>query len=67
MSTKTKKPAAKSKKQPLLSVETSQSIADQTAAFLKSGGAIEKIASGVSGQQSMTGRRHITLTPSRNS
>lgn len=63
MTVKTKKSA--SRKKPLLETETSQSIAAQTADFLSSGGAIEKIASGVSGQASMTGRRHITLTPSR--
>ncbi|MFA7553971.1 MAG: hypothetical protein WCY88_06950 [Spongiibacteraceae bacterium] len=48
------------KKQPA-AVETSLSIAEQTKAFLKSGGAIEAINSGVSGQQSMAGPKHITL------
>ncbi|WP_339338650.1 hypothetical protein [uncultured Oceanicoccus sp.] len=49
------------KKQPNAS-ETSLSIEEQTAAFLKAGGAIEQIASGVSGQQSMAGPKHITLS-----
>lgn len=48
------------KKQPV-AVETSLSIEEQTKAFLESGGEIEQINSGVSGQQSMAGPRHITL------
>ena len=54
------KTAAAKKKQPA-AVETSQSIEDQTKAFLESGGAVEHINSGVSGQQSMAGPKHITL------
>lgn len=38
------------KKQPA-AVETSQSIEDQTRDFLQSGGAIQNIQSGISGQQ----------------
>lgn len=38
------------KKQPA-AVETSQSIEEQTALFLKTGGKIDKIQSGISGQQ----------------
>ncbi|MCP3907428.1 MAG: hypothetical protein GY712_05360 [Oceanicoccus sp.] len=49
------------KKQPD-ATETSLSIEEQTAAFLKAGGAIEQIESGVSGQQSMAGPKHITLS-----
>ncbi|WP_426416642.1 hypothetical protein [Aestuariirhabdus sp. LZHN29] len=45
--------------------ETSQSIADQTRAFLEQGGAIEEIKQGVSGMQSMVGNRHITLGNNR--
>ncbi len=55
------KTAAAKKKQPDAS-ETSLSIEEQTAAFLKAGGAIEQIESGVSGQQSMAGPKHITLS-----
>lgn len=40
------------KKQPA-AVETSVSIEDQVQAFLKAGGQIEKISSGVSGQSNM--------------
>ncbi|MBV1881183.1 MAG: hypothetical protein KUG82_06095 [Pseudomonadales bacterium] len=47
------------KKSP--STETSLSIRDQTQAFLESGGEIEYINSGVSGQQSLAGPKHITL------
>jgi len=54
------KTAAAKKKQPA-AVETSLSIEEQTLAFLKSGGEIEQINSGVSGQQSMAGPKHITL------
>ncbi len=53
--------ASKSKKAPP-AVETSLSIKNQTEAFLKAGGVIEKIPSGVSGQQSMAGPRHIRLS-----
>lgn len=59
MAAKPKRAAAK-KKQPDAS-ETSLSIEEQTAAFLKAGGAIEQIESGISGQQSMAGPKHITL------
>ena len=51
MASKPKTTAGK-KKQPA-AVESSQSIADQTAAFLKSGGAIERINAGISGQESL--------------
>lgn len=48
------------KKQPA-SVETSQSIEDQTRAFFKAGGKVDQIRTGVSGQQSLAGPRHISL------
>ena len=48
------------KKQPA-SVETSQSIEDQTKAFFKAGGKVDQIRTGVSGQQSLAGPRHISL------
>ncbi len=39
----------------------SLSIEEQTAAFLASGGKIQEIPSGVSGQVQTSGPRHITL------
>ena len=42
--------------------ETSESIAAQIAEFLAAGGEIDQIASGVSGQQSVSGRKHITIS-----
>lgn len=46
-------------------VETSNSIAEQTAAFLKSGGSIEQVPSGVSGQTNLGGPKHITISKRR--
>ncbi len=43
-------------------VETSASIAEQTAAFLKAGGKIEEVPRGVSGQTSLAARKHITIS-----
>ena len=48
------------KKQPA-ATETSTSIEEQTKAFLAAGGKVDQISSGVSGQQSMAGPKHITL------
>jgi len=42
--------------------ETSQTIADQTAAFLKHGGKVEEVPRGVSGQTSLAARKHITIS-----
>ena len=47
-------------KQPAAS-ETSESIEEQVKAYLKKGGEIQQIESGVSGQQSMGERKHINL------
>jgi hypothetical protein len=48
--------------------DSSESIRALTAAFLKAGGEVEVIPSGVSGQQSMApGRKHITLGNSNKS
>ncbi|MBR9911888.1 MAG: hypothetical protein GYB33_16205 [Gammaproteobacteria bacterium] len=58
------KTAAAKKKQPV-AVESSESIAQQTEAFLKSGGSIDHIKSGISGQQSMAGPKHISLGNSK--
>jgi hypothetical protein len=43
-------------------IETSQTIAEQTAAFLKSGGKVEEVPRGVSGQTSLAARKHITIS-----
>lgn len=52
---------APAKKKAAAAVESSESIAAQTKAFLASGGEIEQINSGISGQQSMAGPKHIKL------
>lgn len=52
------------RKQPA-AVETSESIAEQTKAFLKSGNKIDSIQSGVSGQPTMAVKKHIKLGNSR--
>ena len=62
MSSKSKKATKNKSSQP---EETSESIAAQTQAFLKSGGAIEKVPRGVSGQASLSGKRHITISPKK--
>ena len=62
MATKTR--TAPKKKEPA-AVETSLSIEEQTKAFLRKGGSIEQVNTGVSGQQSMSGPRHIDLGNSR--
>lgn len=51
---------ASKKKQPA-NTETSQSIQEQTKAFLESGGKVSYINTGVSGQQSLAGPKHISL------
>lgn len=56
----TKAKSAAKKKQPA-ATETSSSINEQVKAFLEAGGSIEKIKTGVTGQQNMPGPRHITL------
>ncbi len=42
-------------------VETSMSIEEQTKAFLQSGGQVEQVNTGVSGQIGIAGPRHISL------
>jgi hypothetical protein len=44
------------KKQPAAQ-ETSASIAEQTAAFLKAGGKVDYVQSGLSGQPTMTAKK----------
>ena len=51
--------AAKPKKKA--ATETHDSIEEQTAAFLRAGGEIQQIASGVTGQQNLAGPRQIVL------
>lgn len=53
-------PRKTSRKKIQLAVETSESIALQTAEFLKAGGAVEIIGKGVSGRELMV-RRKYTL------
>lgn len=52
---------SKAKKNQAAPAQTSKSIEELTAAFIKSGGKIEEVPSGVSGQQSLRGPRHIKL------
>jgi hypothetical protein len=59
-----KKTAAKNKTS--ISEETSESIALQTADFLKNGGEVEIIQRGVSGQEPMAGRKHISYAKKTN-
>ena len=56
MTRKLTRAAAKTKKAPA-AVETSESIAEQTKRFLKSGNKITVIQSGVSGQPSLAARK----------
>lgn len=44
-------------------VLSSQTIAEQTEAFLQAGGEIQYIDRGVTGYQQPTGRRQLTLNP----
>ncbi len=61
----TAKPKLKRSSAPKKSASTPalsrEAIASQTAAFLKSGKKIEKIPTGVSGQQNVAGPKHIVL------
>ncbi|PID41808.1 MAG: hypothetical protein CSA52_01080 [Gammaproteobacteria bacterium] len=59
MSAPTRKTQSK-KKEPAATA-TSASIEKQVQEFLAKGGNIEQIKSGVSGQQSLAGRKHIKL------
>lgn len=54
------KHAPPKKKQPA-AVLTSEMLREQTEAFLKAGGKIEKVRSGVSGQTNFSGPRQISL------
>jgi hypothetical protein len=58
-STPPKKPALKGKQSP--TAETQRSIEEQTAAFLKCGGQIQRIPNGVTGQTNLAGPRQISL------
>jgi hypothetical protein len=54
--------ASSKKRNQVTPAETSASIAEQTALFLKSGGKIEEVPRGVSGQTSLAAKRHITIS-----
>ncbi|MEP5763737.1 MAG: hypothetical protein ABJ308_04055 [Halieaceae bacterium] len=53
---------ASKKRGQAVAAETSLSIAEQTAAFLKQGGKVEEVPRGVSGQTSLAARKHITIS-----
>lgn len=55
------KPKTAAKKKQPAALETSETIEAQTKAFLEAGGEITNINSGVSGQKSMAGPKHISL------
>ena len=59
MAAKPQRAAAKKKQPP--AVETSASIEEQTAAFLKSGGSVEYVGKGKSGQVAYQGSKQINL------
>ena len=54
--------ASNKRRSPATPAETSKSIAEQTAAFLKAGGKVEQVPRGVSGQTSLAARKHITIS-----
>lgn len=54
--------AAKGKRKSNEPLETRQSIEEQTEAFLKAGGQIEKVRSGVSGQAGLGGPKQSAFT-----
>ncbi|PLW70726.1 hypothetical protein [Pseudohalioglobus lutimaris] len=56
--------AASPRKQPA-AVQTSESIAEQTKLFLKSGNKIDVVDSGISGQPVLGARKQIDLRGSR--
>jgi hypothetical protein len=51
----------KSSRMQPTAAETSKAIAEQTEAFFKSGGKINYVKSGVSGQSIVAGPKHISL------
>ena len=54
--------AAKGKRKTNEPLETRQSIEEQTKAFLKAGGQIEKVQSGVSGQVGLGGPKQSAFS-----
>jgi hypothetical protein len=62
MATKLRAPGKK--KQPA-ATETSKSIDEQVRSFLAGGGSIEQVKSGVSGQESMLGRKQINISSNK--
>ncbi len=64
--TMAKKPLTRTaKKKEPDAVETSMTIEEQTRAFLASGGSVEQVNIGVSGQVGIAGPKHITLGNNR--
>lgn len=61
----TKATRTASKKKAPAAVETSESIAEQTALYLKSGKSIEVIDSGISGQPTLAANKNIKLGNNR--
>ena len=53
--------ASKRRNQPA-AIETSDTIAQQVASFVKDGGKIEEVPRGVSGQVNTSARKHITIS-----
>ena len=56
-----KKATTASKRKQPTSLENRQSIEEQVQAFLASGGEIQQVPKGVSGQTNTSGPKHITL------
>lgn len=56
-----KKASGASKRKQPTALETSESIEEQVKAFLASGGEIQQVPKGVSGQTNTSGPKHITL------
>jgi hypothetical protein len=50
---------------PAAPAQTSESIAEQTAMFLKTGGKVEEVPRGISGQVGTTGKKHITISSNK--
>jgi len=56
------KPKTTTNKKQAAAQETSESIAEQVAAFLAAGNKIQEIKRGVSGQSTTRGPKHITIS-----
>ncbi|GAA5526140.1 hypothetical protein Maes01_02735 [Microbulbifer aestuariivivens] len=56
-----KKASSASKRKQPTALETRESIEEQVKAFLSSGGEIQQVPKGISGQTNTSGPKHITL------